>query len=85
MPLVRPASGGRFVSAGRIDARYCVDSRLPSTATPIAPPIWRFVSFIAEPMPALPRGTAPMIESVAGVIANPMPKLKMMIARAMKP
>ena len=46
---------------------------LPSTATPSVPPSSRTTSFIAEPMPALARGSAPMIASVAGDIARPMP------------
>ena len=42
-------------------------------ATPSAPPTWRVVSFMAEPTPALSRGSEPMIDSVAGAIARPMP------------
>ncbi len=38
----------------------------PNTATPTAPPIWRVVSFTAEPTPAFARGSEPMIESVHG-------------------
>ena len=45
----------------------------PMTATPSAPPTWRVVSLIAEPTPARPRGTAPMIDAVAGAIVSPMP------------
>src|SRR6266852_4838208 len=37
-------------------------------ATPRAPPTSRVVSFIAEPTPALPGGSDPMIDSVAGTI-----------------
>src|ERR1700737_1939567 len=37
-------------------------------ATPNAPPTSRVVSFIAEPTPALPGGSDPMIDSVAGTI-----------------
>ena len=40
----------------------------PKTATPTAPPIWRVVSFTAEPTPALARGSEPMIESVQGAM-----------------
>jgi hypothetical protein len=43
-------------------------------ATPSAPPIWRVVSFIAEPTPAFASGSEPMIDSVAGVIASAMPE-----------
>src|SRR3954469_13400922 len=46
---------------------------LPRIATPRAPPIWRVVSFIAEPRPAFASGNEPMIDSVAGTIAVPMP------------
>ena len=48
-------------------------STLPRIATPRAPPIWRVVSFIAEPTPAFASGREPMIDSVAGAIAVPMP------------
>ena len=43
-------------------------------ATPSAPPTWRVVSFTAEPTPALPSGSEPMIDSVAGAIVSAMPK-----------
>ena len=43
------------------------------TATPSAPPTWRVVSFTAEPTPALPSGSEPMIDSVAGAIVSAMP------------
>src|SRR5581483_6471921 len=46
---------------------------LPSTATPSAPPVWRVVSLTAEPTPALPGGSDPMIDSVAGAVVKPMP------------
>ncbi len=46
----------------------------PSTATPTAPPTWRVVSFMAEPTPALARGSEPMIESVAGAMTLPIPR-----------
>jgi hypothetical protein len=42
-------------------------------ATPRAPPTWRVVSFTAEPTPALPSGSEPMTESVAGAMVRPMP------------
>ena len=44
------------------------------TATPRAPPIWRVVSFMAEPTPALFGGSEPMIDSVAGAMTSPMPQ-----------
>ena len=44
------------------------------TATPSAPPTWRVVSLMAEPTPARPAGTAPMIDAVAGAMVRPMPK-----------
>ena len=46
----------------------------PNTATPTAPPIWRVVSFTAEPTPALARGSEPMIESVHGARTFAMPE-----------
>ncbi len=46
---------------------------LPSTATPIAPPVCRVVSLIAEPTPARSRGSEPMIDSVTGAMVMPMP------------
>src|SRR5712691_10296066 len=45
----------------------------PNTATPTAPPIWRVVSFTADPTPALARGSEPMIESVHGAMTLAMP------------
>ena len=52
---------------------YADANTLPRIATPSAPPIWRVVSFIADPRPALASGSEPMIDSVAGTIAVPMP------------
>src|SRR6476659_215231 len=46
---------------------------LPMTAMPIAPPVWRVVSLTAEPTPALPSGSEPMIDSVAGAVVSPTP------------
>ena len=46
---------------------------LPSTATPSAPPVWRVVSFTAEPTPARVVGSEPMIDSVTGATVRPMP------------
>ena len=43
------------------------------TATPSAPPTWRVVSFTADPTPALPSGSEPMIDSVAGAMTSAMP------------
>src|SRR5918993_1727548 len=50
-----------------------LDTTLPMMATPRAPPIWRVVSFTADPTPALSRGSAPMTDSVAGAIVMPIP------------
>ena len=47
---------------------------LPITATPRVPPRIRVASLIAEPTPALARGTAPMIDSVAGALVSPIPE-----------
>ena len=44
------------------------------TATPSAPPVWRVVSLTAEPTPAFPAGSEPMIDSVSGGIASPNPR-----------
>ena len=52
---------------------YADANTLPRIATPRAPPIWRVVSFIADPRPAFASGSEPMIDSVAGTIAVPMP------------
>jgi hypothetical protein len=49
------------------------------------PPTSRTTSFIAEPMPALARGSAPMIASVAGDIARPMPRPIVVSAAAIGP
>ena len=49
------------------------DITLPTIATPSAPPIWRVVSFTAEPTPALASGSDPMIDSVAGAITRAWP------------
>src|SRR6478736_2232186 len=43
------------------------------TATPRAPPTCRVVSLTAEPTPALPSGTEPIIDSVAGAMVSAMP------------
>ena len=54
-------------------------------ATPNAPPTWRVVSFIAEPTPALARGSEPMIDSVAGAIVRPMPIAMITMRQATSP
>jgi len=46
---------------------------LPRIATPRVVPTSRVVSFIADPTPALSRGTDDMISSVIGVMVKPMP------------
>src|SRR5660398_313998 len=46
----------------------------PSTATPSAPPTMRATSFMAEPTPALAKGTAPITEFVDGAITFPIKK-----------
>src|SRR5438552_12652149 len=53
----------------------------PNTATPTAPPIWRVVSFTADPTPALARGSEPMIESVHGAMTFAMPIPRSMVMR----
>ena len=50
-----------------------LETMLPMMATPIAPPTWRVVSLMAEPTPALLRGSEPMTDSVAGAIVRPIP------------
>ena len=54
-------------------AAYTLDTTLPMTATPSAPPTWRVVSLTAEPTPAFSRGSEPITDSVAGAIVMPMP------------
>ncbi len=46
---------------------------LPITATPRAPPVWRVVSFTADPTPARLGGSEPMIDSVTGALVIPKP------------
>src|SRR5437764_3296867 len=48
-------------------------TRLPSTATPTAPPSSRVVSFTAEPTPALCSGSERMMAPVDGAVVMPMP------------
>ena len=55
----------------------------PKTATPMAPPICRVVSFTALPTPALARGSEPMIESVHGAITCDMPTAISIITKMM--
>ena len=63
---------GRFRAASNV-AWYWEAKMLPSTATPSAPPVWRVVSFTADPTPARPGGSEPMIDSVTGATVSPMP------------
>src|SRR3954451_2163430 len=51
----------------------------PNTATPTAPPIWRVVSFTAEPTPAFSRGSDPMMESVQGAMTLAIPNPNSMV------
>ncbi len=67
------AFSGRPLTAPCIDDRKCDDTRLPSTATPSAPPSSRVVSFTAEPTPALCSGSDRMIAPVDGAVVRPMP------------
>ena len=46
---------------------------LPMMATPSVPPSSRAVSLTAEPTPALPADSEPMIDSVAGAVVAPRP------------
>ena len=59
--------------AVRSTTRNCDATRLPSTATPSAPPSSRVVSFTAEPTPALCSGSDRMIAPVDGAVVMPMP------------
>src|SRR4051794_11388407 len=52
---------------------YELRKRLPMTAMPRAPPVWRVVSLIADPTPARAGGSDPMIDSVAGAEVSPRP------------
>ena len=66
------ASGGNPATASLILSPYTVLMMEPMTATPKAPATWRVTSFIAEAMPALASGTAPITESVDGAMMLPM-------------
>jgi len=56
-----------------MESAYRVFSRLPITATPSAPPVWRKVPLAADPTPVSPFGSEPMTDSVAAGIASPAP------------
>jgi hypothetical protein len=60
---------------------YTDETTEPRMATPSAPPSSRVVSFMAEPTPALPRGTDDMISVVSGVMVVAMPAASGMIDR----
>ena len=64
---------GRPLIASPNDERKWLATRLPSTATPSAPPSSRLVSFTAEPTPALCNGSDRMIAPVEGAVVKPMP------------
>ena len=53
-------------------ARYTDANVEPTTATPMAPPVWRATSFMAEPIPAFASETAPITESVEGAMMLPI-------------
>src|SRR3954470_1952880 len=55
---------------------YELRKRLPMTAMPSAPPVWRVVSLMADPTPARAGGSDPMIDSVAGAEVSPRPMPK---------
>src|SRR6478609_4019813 len=76
------AFSGRPLTAPFIDERKCDDTKLPSTATPSAPPSSRVVSFTAEPTPALCSGSDRMIAPVDGAVVMPMPVAWMTTASA---
>ena len=67
---------GKPATASSILPLYAVLMTEPITATPKAPATCRVTSFIAEAMPALASGTAPITESVDGAITLPMPNAR---------
>ena len=70
----RPRRRGRGARDGLVHAApEAAAEQAADTAMPSVPPTSRTTSFMAEPMPALARGSAPMIASVAGDMARPMP------------
>jgi hypothetical protein len=66
--------------ACRIRDWYRVDKRLPTTATPSAPPSWMKVPLVAEPTPVLPRGTEFMTEADTDGITSAAPTPTMTMA-----
>ena len=54
-------------------------------ATPRVPPTSRVVSLTAEPAPALSRGSAPMIASVAGLAVRARPAAIRVIDTMIRP
>ena len=64
---------------------YAELSTDPTMATPSVPPTSRVMSLTAEPAPAFPAGSAPMIASVAGPVVNASPAAISAIARTMRP
>src|SRR3954471_9336437 len=73
------AGAPNAVSLSAMFGRYEVANTEPMMATPRAPPNWRVVSFMAEPTPALDRGSEPMIDSVAGALTLPTPPARITI------
>src|SRR5204862_201249 len=63
----RSGAGSWLVTSPSRD-RYTLASTEPSTATPRDPPTIRRVLFTAEPAPARSRGTADIMDSVAGAM-----------------
>ncbi len=57
----------------------------PTIATPSVPPSSRVVSLTAEPAPAFPAGSAPMIASVAGPVVSAGPAAISAIATMIRP
>ena len=71
----REQGRGQSTSPSRAVIRdvHCDAATHPNIATPTAPPTCRVVSFMAEPTPAFSRGSAPMIDSVAGATMCAIP------------
>ena len=76
----RADAGSAATDAGRAAVNFDA-SRLPSTATPSAPPSSRVVSLTAEPTPALRSGSDAMIPVVDGAIDRPIPTAMVTMAR----
>src|ERR1019366_7942225 len=74
MVCVAAAGTCRPASAVLMWSLYRVDSTLPITATPSAPPTCRATALEADPIPESPWGTEPTTEFVAVGSSRPVPR-----------